>query len=149
MLYFSDKWDRLDMERLTGALQIVSQGRINPPIVLAYSWNERKSCWEYEIFRCPKFCNLALLADNPDRIWTARSNQRAVELINDISDVATADILSDLCNGGVAGSPQCKILMKGSAPATWLRDKLEMFLRETAIEVLRDKVWEVKNASQN
>jgi hypothetical protein len=144
MLYFSEKWDQLEMDGLTGALTIVSQGRTNPPIILAYSFNEVKSCWEYEIFRAPGFIKLADIADDPERIWNARSNQRAVEIINADHDAATADILSDLSTAGIAGSPQCKVLFKGSAPANWDRAKLERFLKQSTVEVLREKVWEPK-----
>ena len=145
MLYLTQKWDSLDIEGLSGGLQIISQGRTSPGIVLSFAKNETLNCWEYEIFRCPPQTSLADLTEDPDRIWNARSNQRAIELVNSEHDCSSADILSDLSNGGIAGSPQSKVLFKGKAPITWEAAKLQRFLQETVKEILKETAWEPKH----
>lgn len=149
MLYFSEKWATVELEGLIGGLTIVSQGRHKAPLILAYAIDADQGIWNYEIFT-PKKLTLADLSEEPRKILKARSNQKAVDLINADSDAGTADILSDLAVGNPAGSKQCQTIFKGhwatalcvsgfrsATTAAYLR----RFLREVAVEVMQEAVW--------
>lgn len=142
MLYFSNKWDSLELDGLKGGLQIVSQGRKNAPIILVYAFSEAKQYWEYEIFQCPSIKLTDLCEDS--RILRARSNQRVIDLVNADSDAGSADVISDLANGTQAASAVSKILFKGSMAGNWDEAKLQRFLQETTREVLNEQVFHAK-----
>lgn len=142
MLYFSSKWDTLELDGLKGGLQIVSQGRKNAPIILVYAFSDAKQCWEYEIFQCPKITLSDLCEDS--RILRARSNQRVIELVNADSDAGSADVISDLANGAQAASPVSRILFKGSMSRGMEEARLQRFLQETTREVLNEQVFHAK-----
>jgi hypothetical protein len=122
------------MEDLAGGLQIVSQGRSNPPIVLVYVFNKEKQIYFYEIFRCP--VTLMGLAEDPDAIMEAKSEQEAIDILNGTSDVAAADILIDLSEGRPAGGSKTKLLFKGTHPATKTAEWVQAYLQSIVPEVL-------------
>lgn len=143
MLYFSKHWNYLEVENasfVVGAMQIASRGRKNAPIVLTYALNEQDKCWEYEIFTVPTV-KLADMSDEPEHILKARSNQRAIELLNIEGDAGAADILSDLAQGRKAGGSNTKILFKGKVATTMSASIMQRFLQETTKEILNEEVW--------
>ena len=140
MLYLANEWDTLELEGLKGGVQIVSQGRHSAPYFLVYALDIPNQVWNYEIFSCPDL-TLADLAERPKSILRARSNQRAVDLVNQEHDSASADMISDLATGSRAGGSRAKMVFKGSHNGSRTPEFMQQFLQATVKEVLRERVW--------
>ena len=140
MIYLCSNWDTHEFEDLKGGCQIVSQGRTKAPIYLMYAFNPEKLIWYYEISEFPKL-TLSDLAERPTAITRARSNQRALELINVDLRGNTADFLADLSRGDQASGDDAKILFKGSHGGTKSEEFMRKFLQETVLEIKRQPLW--------